>query len=329
MLLVEGRSGLGKSRLLHEAAACAEVEGFRVGAAVASPGSLPLAPLLTALFGGAEPLLHQPPFPVVTSEAPSFWSVSRLSDELERTARQSPIMVCLDDIHVADRDTAAAVAILVHRLRDLPVLWMLSFGSGADRAVSDLVATLARHGAETLVLAPLGGTAVARLTTDLLGAEPSAELLAMTALAGGIPSSVVDLLRGLVEEGSVRVEDGRAHLIEWRLPRRAIEGARATVGRATARAREVAVVAAVLGTPVSLVHLAAMLDVPAASLLAPIEELIQADVLVDDGRSLVFRGELVRRAADRAGRPVGQPRLAAAGHRGAPRRRRLADRTGT
>ncbi len=295
VLLVEGRSGLGKSRLLHEATACAEVEGFRVGAAVASPGSLPMAPLLTALFGGAEPLLHQP-LPDMTSVAPSFWSVSRLSDELERTVRQSPVLVCIDDIHVADPDTSAAVAILVHRLRDLPVLWMLSYGPGVDRTVSDLIATLDRHGAETLVLAPLGGTAIARLTADLLGAEPSSELLAMTALAGGVPSSVVDLLRGLVEEGSLRVDDGRAQLIEWRLPRRAVEAARAAVGRATARAREVAVVAAVLGTPVSLGHLAAMLAVPAASLLAPIEELIHADVLDDDGRSLAFRGELVRRA---------------------------------
>ena len=71
---------------------------------------------------------------------------------------------------------------------------------------------------------------------------------------------------------------------------------RAAISGTSPRAREVAAVAAVLGDPVALVHLAAMLDVAPASLLAPIEELVHTGVLIDDGQSLEFRAELDRRA---------------------------------
>ena len=299
VLLVEGRAGLGKSRLLDEAVACADVDGFQVGRAVASTLDHPIAmaPLLTALFDGAEPVLDRAVRANAVSAEPSFWSVSRLATELERAAQHQPLLLCIDDLHAVDRETAAALGILTQRLLGLPVLWILSLRPQAPtRAVSHLVALLERHGAAKLVLEPLDEAASRRLTADLFGAEPSAALLEVAALAAGVPATLVDLVRGLLEEDLARVEGGHADLVEAQIPRRIGDRVRAAIAGTSSRARDVAVVAAVLGSPVALIHLAAMLDVPPASLLASIEELVHADVLVDDGRSLEFRAELDRRA---------------------------------
>src|SRR6266404_4771791 len=59
VVIVEGASGMGKSRLLAEVSTIAHSLGIRVGASAADPSEtvVELATLLAALFDGAEPLL--------------------------------------------------------------------------------------------------------------------------------------------------------------------------------------------------------------------------------------------------------------------------------
>src|SRR5580704_18238380 len=61
VVLVEGEAGIGKSRLLEEAARVARRLAFRVGIGAAEPGAgiVELAPLMTALFDGSQPLLER------------------------------------------------------------------------------------------------------------------------------------------------------------------------------------------------------------------------------------------------------------------------------
>ncbi|HXD64576.1 MAG TPA: hypothetical protein VNV17_08170, partial [Solirubrobacteraceae bacterium] len=61
VVLVEGEPGIGKSRLLEEAARVARRLAFRVGSGAAEPGAgvVELAPLMTALFDGSHPLLER------------------------------------------------------------------------------------------------------------------------------------------------------------------------------------------------------------------------------------------------------------------------------
>ena len=61
-------------------------------------------------------------------------------------------------------------------------------------------------------------------------------------------------------------------------------------------ARQAALVAAVLGSTVSFEHVAAMLETPPASLLAPMEELIAADLLEHANGALRFPHEALRHA---------------------------------
>src|SRR5256885_16969445 len=61
VVLVEGEPGMGKTRLLAEAARVARRLAFRVGAGAAEPGAevVELGALMTALFDGPQPLLQR------------------------------------------------------------------------------------------------------------------------------------------------------------------------------------------------------------------------------------------------------------------------------
>ena len=60
-MLVDGDPGMGKTRLLSEAARVARRLGFRLGVGAAEPDARvsELAPLMTALFDGPHPMLER------------------------------------------------------------------------------------------------------------------------------------------------------------------------------------------------------------------------------------------------------------------------------
>ena len=141
------------------------------------------------------------------------------------------------------------------------------------------------------------------MAADVLGAEPDSGLLEMAERPGGNPFLLVELLSGLREEGLVRVESGRAELVEWRLPHRVSQSMRLRLERMSDPARQVATVAAALGRRFSLDDVAAMLNLSASELLTPVDELVHADVLAEcDGR-LMF-GHYLTLEAVRASVPV-------------------------
>ena len=90
---------------------------------------------------------------------------------------------------------------------------------------------LERDGAEKIVLGPLDQAGVAQLAADVLQAQPGRALLKMAERAGGSPFLLVELLSGLREEQLVRVESGRAELVESRLPHRVSESMRLRLER--------------------------------------------------------------------------------------------------
>src|SRR6185312_4499753 len=61
VVLIEGETGMGKTRLLAEAARVARRLGFRVGGGAGEPGAgiVELGALMTALFDGTDPLLDR------------------------------------------------------------------------------------------------------------------------------------------------------------------------------------------------------------------------------------------------------------------------------
>jgi DNA-binding CsgD family transcriptional regulator len=307
VVLVEGGAGMGKSRLLGEVATMAGRLSIRVGYGAADPADVvvQLSVLMEALFDGHSPILERSELgDAHASPEQRYWLLQDLEALLERAALTAPLLVCLDDVQWADSGTAAALRALPSRLATVPIGWVIAFrpGQGSPQ-VRSAVEFLGDGGAAKIALGPLDQAGVAQMAADVLGAEPDSELLKMAERPAGNPFLLVELLAGLREEGLVRVESGRAELVEWRLPRRVSQSMRLRLERTSDSARQVATVAAALGRRFSLDDVAAMLNLAPSALLTPVDELVQADLLAESDGQLMFGHDLTLEAV-RASVPV-------------------------
>ncbi|WP_436535901.1 ATP-binding protein [Actinoplanes sp. HUAS TT8] len=300
VLIVEGRPGLGKTALLRAAAETARHRGIRVGWGTATAGDqvVPMAPLVSALFDGADPMAD----PEERGRLHYLLEHRhRLLDELQavldQAVRRSPILLCLDDMQWADAGSLVALQTLPVRLAGVPIVWLAAFRAGqtppGPRAA---IETLRGSGADSLLLASLEAAATEEIVTDVVRARPDPALLALAQRAHGSPFLLMEMLRGLEEERLLRIEAGCASLIEAKLPRRVRDGMRDRLSRMSELAGRLAGVAAVLGRSFSFEQLAAILDVSPFTLLAPVEELLRADLFFEVDGALGFRHDLLREA---------------------------------
>src|SRR6266849_4049082 len=224
VLLVEGGAGLGKSRLLEEAVRLAGRAGVRaaVGRADIDDNVVPMAPLMAACFGGNTQLLDRDDLAELrVLREDRYWVLLELEAQLERAAREHPMLICLDDLQWADAGTVEALRVLPARLGDVPVVWIAAYRTGqASALLLHSVAELAEANATRLVLDPLDEDSVGRVIADLMRAQADPALLEIAENAHGIPFLLIELLRGLLEEGLVQVDRAQAVLVEARLPAR-------------------------------------------------------------------------------------------------------------
>jgi DNA-binding CsgD family transcriptional regulator len=307
VVVVEGAAGMGKTRLLAEVAAIARSLGVRVGRSAADPSEtvVELAALLAALFDGAEPLLDSDGLTTLHAQPEQrFWLLRDLQQLLERAALESPLLISIDDAQWADGGTAAAIRTLPMRLMGLPIAWVIALRPPRDATpLVHALEQLKQEGARTIVLGPLDDDAVLQLATDMLAAQPDDSILEQLAEADGSPFILVETLLGLQEEERIRVVNGRAELIDGQLPRRVHEKMRERLGRLSDEASDTVTVAASLGRTFTFDELARTLGRPASDLLAPVGELLEANLLVERDDKLAFWHDITREAV-RASVPV-------------------------
>jgi hypothetical protein len=114
---------------------------------------------------------------------------------------------------------------------------------------------------------------------------------------------LVELLRGLRDEGLVAIEDGRAVLVAYDVPVRFRKTVADQLQRLSAPARETVLMASILPRRFTAEHLGLLLDRTPAALLESLEEIMRAELLVESGEQLAFRHDLIREAVD-AGLPA-------------------------
>jgi class 3 adenylate cyclase/tetratricopeptide (TPR) repeat protein len=230
LVTVLGAPGVGKSRLVEEALArfadsativrgrclpygegityrpMADVVRDTLGAdAVADaavieamipdePSSAQVAAQLAALVGGGGGL-------VSTTEEVS-WAIRRF---LEGIARRRPLVVVLDDIHLAEQGLLDLIDEITDLIRDAPVLVMCMARPELLEIRPDW------EGISTISLEPLGIDEVARLIETILAGgmvDPAIEER-IAATTEGNPLFVEETLTMLLEEGRLRNEDDR------------------------------------------------------------------------------------------------------------------------
>ncbi|MFF5563806.1 LuxR C-terminal-related transcriptional regulator [Streptomyces sp. NPDC012623] len=313
VLLVEAASGAGKTRLLAEAAGLADRSGFTVlngvpvgpdasaGAAPTAAGARPHPPGTGA--GG----LHHPSASAAIGAARAW-----LRDDAEHVRA----VVALDDLHLATLPDLTALCDLVVALSGRPVLWLLAFTPDGDPTPYEPVKTClgilrGRVPVEPVrELGPLPVDALAHLVTDCTGAAPGPALLALAESVNGTPRAVIELVRGLVEDGDICVVDGISRLrpdspgnasagtgggMPASVPKRFSALVQKELRSLSPPTMKALRLAAVLGSPFAPEDLSALLGEAPVGLLAAVDEAVGRGLLVCGERDLAFRSGPIRR----------------------------------
>jgi DNA-binding CsgD family transcriptional regulator len=302
VVLIRGAAGLGKSTLLAEAEAMARHRGARAyhGASAVAGQSLPLGPLLDALMDTDDPPVDATVLRELSGSADRrYWLLRELEESLERAAMAGPMAIGLDDIQWADAATLNAITVLPRRLASHPILWLLVVRSGELAPPAQLaVARVRGENADILTLGPLSEDAVGDVIRDVLGGEPDDRLRGFIDRVGGQPLWLVDLLRGLRDEGIVTLDAGVARLTGDAIPRRLLESVNDQLARLSPEVRDGLQMASVLGRRFSLEELAALMDRSPAALVDAVREALASGLIIEAGDQLGFRHDLIREAIE-------------------------------
>jgi len=283
ILLVEGDPGTGKSLLLAAAARQARERGFPVVAVAADELSqgTPLAPLLSAVHATA-------------TVAPSAGTVFT---RLEELAAVGPVLVTADDVQWADQGSMHAFRSLPRLLDSYPLSWILAMARSSHPGTAELLFDLlVDEGATRTILGPLDSEAQIKLISDVLGAAPDTALVELAAGAGGNPFILAEAFRGLLDEGAITMDNGRASLAAARVSRRIQILAADRLRGLSARTRQFTETASLLGSCFRIEDVAEILNQSPGDLLGVVEEAVAAHLLAATPDGLAFQHEFVRQA---------------------------------
>jgi DNA-binding CsgD family transcriptional regulator len=245
--MLAGEPGIGKSRLLDEAAALASAAAVTVlrGGASEAEGMPPYLPFVEALgryvrMAPLEPLRREagpwagvlagilpelvlrlgelPPLPMLPQDQARLRLFDAVGEILAAMAADAPVVLLFDDLQWAD---PASLDLLLHLAR--------SFGSGRigvvgafragelrnNPALERLLDDLTRLRALTEIpVEPLSLRETASLVRGVLGAEADAAVgRRLHEESEGNPFFAEELLRGWQESGGLHLEDGRWVLV--------------------------------------------------------------------------------------------------------------------
>jgi DNA-binding SARP family transcriptional activator len=275
LVLVEGEAGMGKSRLLDEFAST--LGDIRVGRGHCTALQRPLAyvPLAAALRDALSDVdLELAGLPALRGILPElatarpdlgFGEVDVLEAMVTVITQHAPMVLILDDLHLADRSTIAGLEYLHQRCANAPVMVLGALRSEDtphDHPARELAAT------ESVCLEPLTHEELAPLG-----------IAAVRDRTGGHPTLVADLLAN----GSR--PDLRRSLAELLIARCRAEGA---------ERYRILLTAATLPQPFDAEVLAAMLASDPIELAEQLEQLCDRRILRVDGLRFRYRYAIVR-----------------------------------
>jgi DNA-binding CsgD family transcriptional regulator len=335
--LVVGEGGVGKSRLLGEAAAAAR--RARVGLAA---GRAPIsAPAPFSLISEAlRSWLRGHPLPPTGSpfdhglrlilpewETPTGGTGDLDAGQLRLLALEGTVRVLreiaspgrgallvLDDLHAADPDSLEAVRYVASAgVEGLAIIGALRPGESA--LADELVRTLRGSEATTVIeLEPLPQRAVGDLVANLLDAAAPAELVAdVLSRTDGVPLFVEEVVDAHLRAGSVVVEAGAAR---WRggpvvMPRSVRGMVEARLERLPPPLADVLLALAVAGPPDPAGLIAAVAAVDEATVAEAFRRGLDVGLLATSAGVIGFRHDIIREAVLDAA----VPQLVSAMHR--------------
>ena len=243
LCLLQGESGIGKTRLLEEAHLAAVAAGSIVltgrsyeaetgrpfGAWIDALRSIDLGGLPAAVRGELVPLL-----PELGIERPDVDDPARLHDAvtaaLTTMAGETTVTVLLDDLHWLDESSTSLLQYAIRHVRGQPIALLATCRVAeleANPPASRLLGVLRRSDQlRPIALGPLDTTAIAALTDPI---APGADAASIAQASNGNPLFAIEMARGLARGDDAlssrldallgdrlsRLSTGAAMLVPW------------------------------------------------------------------------------------------------------------------
>lgn len=301
MVVVRATSGMGKTRLLRDSIGRAETLGWRTLTVTPDVDSehLPLAALTDAALSSLPPMFTLSDLaPVLSGRDPQYWVTRMLTDAIDAAASHGGVLVAVDDLQWLDPGSLSALAALVRGLTDLPVVWLLASRPGATKPEHLRVLEQVHLPALELDLPALSDDAVQQITFDIIGRAAGPQLEVALEHTRRVPLLIVELLRGLREEQLLTQRGKVIDVAENVTPERYGNSARGRISRLGASARRLAQAGSLFGRRFTLSAALEVHPVAAGELPEALDELLQDEILVDDGTYLSFTHDTLREAAE-------------------------------
>jgi DNA-binding CsgD family transcriptional regulator len=311
-LAIEARAGLGKTRLLGEARRQATEAGLVVlsGRATELECDFPFAvmrqllePQLTllpsadreALFEGAGAARGALGMKSEDDRSPDTFSVLHaLYWVLAGLAERSPLLLAVDDAHLADPASLDWLAFMLPRLNELPVLLVMASRIGEPENPG-LARVLADASVAHLTPAPLSAGATENLIEETLAHQLDPTFAtACHEITGGNPFLVTELAREIADQGIEPLAE-QLGSVRKLAPERVAQMVLGRISRLSPEAAALARSLAVLGNdgdPSAVGELAGL--EPEASRRAA--DALRRAAILDPGEPLQFIHPLVRNA---------------------------------
>jgi predicted ATPase/class 3 adenylate cyclase len=243
VLLLAGEAGVGKSRLVEEAMAEAQRLGLRVltGRCVDQQGAPPYLPTIEHIEDAARQVTPEQLRQALGENAPEIaklmpelrmrfpdipepvalppeqerrYLLRGVSEFVERSARNTPMVLVFEDLHWADESTLLLLQHMAPRAAQVPVLVLATYRDTELKPGRPLAAVLPallqQRLAEEIVLRRLPKEGVTALIEGRAGSKPPVELVDLVySETEGNPFFVEEVFRHLHESEKLLDADGR------------------------------------------------------------------------------------------------------------------------
>jgi DNA-binding CsgD family transcriptional regulator/tetratricopeptide (TPR) repeat protein len=295
-----GDPGMGKTRLLQHALQQAKGRGWSTLVVAPDFDSQlsPLGALIDAVTDTDPPLLSADElYTAIRGMSPQYWITRAIGDALEAASSRAGVLVVVDDLQWLDSGSLSVITALLRALDGLPVYWVFATRSGAYGLEHRRFLIHLREFASVIDLASLGVDAVDAMARDVLGAAPGPKVEAAIRKTGGSPLLILELLRGMEEEGLLHPSRGMVDLQQNTVPARYGASVRERIAALDADARRIAQIGSLYGREFPLSGVLDVIGQSAAEAVPAIQQLLDLGFVVDTGSGFAFRHDTIQTAA--------------------------------
>lgn len=295
-----GDPGMGKTRLLQHALQQAHGRGWATLVVAPDFDSQlsPLGALISAVMEADPPLLTADELhAAVQGTSPQYWITRVLGDTLEAASSRAGVLVVVDDLQWLDSASLAVFTALLRTLEGLPVYWVFATRSGAYGPEHRRFLTSVQQFASVIDLASLDLDAVDAMARDILGAAPGPKVEAAIRKTGGSPLLILEMLRGMEEEGLLQSSRGMVDLEKDVVPARYGASVRERIAALSVDARRIIQIGSLYGREFPLNGILEVVGQSAAEVVPAVQQLLDLGFVVDTGSSFAFRHDTIQTAA--------------------------------